>query len=438
MKIAVIGAGYVGLVTGTCFSEMGNDVICVDIDKEKIENLDKGIIPIYEPGLKELIHNNISKTLFFSEDIKRAIQKSDIIFISVGTPMMKDGNADLSAVFDVAKTIGEVIDSYKIIVSKSTVPVGTTLKIKEIIQSGVTKRNNNVEFDVVSNPEFLKEGAAVVDFMKPDRVVIGAENNVVFEKMKELYNPFFRTHDRFITMDIPSAEMTKYAANAMLATKISFINEIANICEKVGADVNNVRVGIGSDTRIGYDFIYPGIGYGGICFPKDVAALIKLGEQNGYESKLISSVDKVNKDQKKLFLSKILNKFGEDLLGLSFAVWGLSFKPETNDMRQAPSVFIIKELIKRGASIKVYDPKAIDEAKENELKGVNVFYGENKYEVVKNVDALILLTEWKEFRSPNFDILKKYLKRPIIFDGRNQYLNYKLKESGFEYYMVGR
>ncbi|WP_064965577.1 UDP-glucose dehydrogenase family protein [Tenacibaculum ovolyticum] len=438
MRITVIGTGYVGLVTGTCFSEMGNEVICVDIDEEKINNLNKGIIPIYEPGLKELINNNISKTLFFSTNIEKAIDKSELIFIAVGTPMQEDGNADLSAVFNVAEAIGRGIDNYKVVVSKSTVPVGTTFKIKEIIQSKLIERNVDINFDVASNPEFLKEGAAINDFMKPDRIVIGGENDSVFSIMKQLYNPFFRTHDRFITMDIHSAEMTKYAANAMLATKISFINEVANICEKVGADVNKVRIGIGSDSRIGYNFIYPGIGYGGTCFPKDVAALIQLGKENGYEPKLISSVDKVNQEQKNLFLGKILKRFGEDLSGMIFGVWGLSFKPETNDMRKAPSIFIINELVKRGAKIKAYDPKAGEEAKRAGFEKGTVFYGENKYQAIEDVDALVLLTEWKEFRSPDFDKMIRLMKNTIIFDGRNQYIENNLVKKKIEYYSIGK
>ncbi len=437
MKITVIGAGYVGLVTAACFSEMGNQVTCVDIDEARIKQLNTGVIPIYEPGLQEIIKNNSQKTLFFTLNISSAIKEAQIVFIAVGTPMREDKKADLSAIFNVAKSIGKAISSYKIVVSKSTVPVGTTHKVQEIIQSEIAKRNLSVEFDVVSNPEFLKEGAAINDFMKPDRIVIGAENKRAFEKMQELYSPFFRTRDRFITVDILSAEMIKYAANAMLATKISFINEIANICEKVGADVNKVREGIGSDSRIGYNFIYPGIGYGGTCFPKDILALIELGKEKGYHPKLISAVNKVNQEQKELFLEKILNRFGEDLSKKTFAIWGLSFKPETDDMREAPSVYLIKELIKRKAKIKVYDPKAIKVAKEKYLKGFSVFYGKNKYEVVKDVDALILLTEWKEFRFPDFEKLKKQLKKPIIFDGRNQYRNFNLEKKGFEYYQVG-
>jgi UDPglucose 6-dehydrogenase len=338
MNIAVVGTGYVGLVTGTCFAEMGNTVTCVDIDKDKIEGLNNGVIPIYEPGLKELIDNNIHKTLFFSTSLEDAIGESDVVFIAVGTPMSKDGSADLSAVFNVAATIGKVILEHKTIVSKSTVPVGTTLLVKEIIQGQINKRSVNVDFDIASNPEFLKEGAAIADFMKPDRIVIGAEKEVVFKKMKQLYSSFFRASDRFIMMDIPSAEMTKYAANAMLATKISFINEMANICERIGADVNSVREGVGSDSRIGYDFIYPGIGYGGTCFPKDISALIKLGKDNGYNPTIISSVNELNKKQKEYFFEKILKRFNGNLEGLTFGVWGLSFKPETDDMREAASV----------------------------------------------------------------------------------------------------
>lgn len=438
MKITVVGCGYVGLVTAACFSEMGNEVICVDVDETKIQKLNTGILPIYEPGLKEIVVHNSQKNLFFTTNLESAITASEIIFIAVGTPMGDDGNADVSFVYQVAKDIGRNISSYKIVVSKSTVPVGTTNKVKAIIQAEIDKRNLNIEFDLVSNPEFLKEGAAINDFMKPDRVVIGAEKKEVFDTMKQLYSPFFRTRDRFITMDIHSAEMTKYAANAMLATKISFINEIANICEKVGADVNEVRKGIGSDKRIGYDFIYPGIGYGGTCFPKDIAALIQLGKTNGYDPKLISSVNEVNNNQKQLFLAKILNRFGEDLSGVTFAIWGLSFKPETDDMREAPSVYLIKELIKRGASINAYDPKAMKEAKEVYLKGYSVLFNQEKYAALENANALILLTEWKEFRSPDFSRIKSQLKEPVVFDGRNQYNAFHLEKSDFEYYQIGK
>ena len=432
MNIAVIGTGYVGLVTGACFSEMGNTVVCIDNNQDKINKLNKGIVPIYEPGLKELIQNNSTKTLFFSTEIEKAVKKSDIIFIAVGTPMSADGSANLSSVYDVAKLIGENIASQTIVVTKSTVPVGTTFKIQEIIQSKLTNRNITVKFDVASNPEFLKEGSAIDDFMKPDRVVIGVSSDFVLQKMKELYSPFFRTHDRFITMDVRSAEMTKYAANAMLATKISFINEIANICEKVGADANQVRIGIGSDKRIGYSFIYPGIGYGGTCFPKDIAALKKISIDNGYDPVLISAVENVNYNQKKLFVNKVILRFGENLKGLIFTIWGLSFKPETDDMREAPSIYVIKELVKRGAKIKAFDPKAVKEAQELYLCEIdNITYAESKYEALKDADALILLTEWKEFRSPDFEEIKMQLKTPVIIDGRNQY-------KSLEYYQVGR
>lgn len=438
MNIAVIGAGYVGLVTAACFSEMGNTVICMDVNEAKVNSLENNELPIYEPGLKDIVDNNLNKTLFFTTDIVHAIEKSDIVFIAVGTPMKADGNADLTAVYAVAETIGKVINNYKLIVSKSTVPVGTTGKIGELIKKGITNRGENIEFDMVSNPEFLKEGAAVNDFMTPDRVVIGAEKDTVISTMKQLYSPFFRVNDRFITMDILSAEMTKYTANAMLATKISFINEIANICERVGADVNKVRVGIGSDRRIGYNFIYPGIGYGGTCFPKDVSALIALSKAHGYEPSLIASVDGINQQQKKYFLDKILQRFGTNLKGLSFAVWGLSFKPETNDMRSAPSIYIIRELTKRGAKVIAYDPKAMPEAERYYFKdNNNVFFGKYKYEVLDKVNALVLLTEWKEFRSPDFEEMKLRMKEAVIFDGRNQYKDFLLEDKGFAYYQVG-
>lgn len=438
MNVTVIGTGYVGLVTGTCFAEMGNTVTCVDIDKEKIDKLNKGVIPIYEPGLKELIENNIDKTLFFSTNLKEAIDESDVIFIAVGTPMSKDGSADLSAVFNVATSIGKVISEHKIIVSKSTVPVGTTLKVKEMIQDEINKRGVHVDFDVASNPEFLKEGAAINDFMKPDRIVIGAEKEEVFKKLKQLYSSFFRAYDRFIEMDVPSAEMTKYAANAMLATKISFINEMANICEKVGADVNSVRVGIGSDSRIGYDFIYPGIGYGGTCFPKDISALIKLGKDNGYHPTIISSVNELNKKQKEYFFDKIEKRFKGSLKGLTFGVWGLSFKPETDDMREAASVYIINKLLEKGASVRAYDPKAMKTARKYYFKKNEIVFAQNKMEAIQDVDALLLLTEWKEFRLIDFDELKKQMKQAIIFDGRNQYRTFELEKKEFEYYQIGK
>jgi len=440
MNLAVIGSGYVGLVSGACFAEMGNKVTCVDIDENKIKKLKEGSIPIYEPGLEAMVlKNTTDKTLFFTTKLGDAIQDAQIVFIAVGTPMGDDGAADLQYVLAVAKEIGKKIHRKIIVVNKSTVPIGTADKVKATIQRELDKREAKIEFDVVSNPEFLKEGAAIADFMKPDRVVIGADNENAFTVMKQLYAPFFRTHDRFITMDVRSAEMTKYAANAMLATKISFMNEIANICERVGADANSVRLGIGSDTRIGYSFIYPGAGYGGSCFPKDIKALKKIAADHNYDAKLISSVEEVNNAQKFVISNKIIKKFGEDLTGLAFTVWGLAFKPGTDDMREAPAIYVIKELVKRGARINAYDPKAIQEAKEFYLKDIkNVTYFSSKYEALKNADALILLTEWKEFRSPDFMEIKAQLKNPIIFDGRNQYHMLNLEEKGFEYYQIGK
>ena len=440
MNITVIGSGYVGLVSGACFSEMGNKVICVDIDPVKIEKLNKGLIPIFEPGLEQMVLKNVkNKNLFFTTNLGEAISDAEIVFIAVGTPMGDDGSADLQYVLAVAKSIGETIVKELVVVDKSTVPVGTADQVKATIQKELDARGSDLQFDVVSNPEFLKEGAAINDFMKPDRVVIGADSEIVFKKMKELYSPFFRSHDRFITMDIRSAEMTKYAANAMLATKISFMNEIANICEKVGADANQVRIGIGSDQRIGYSFIYPGAGYGGACFPKDVKALTKIAKEHGYRAQLITAVEKVNNAQKLVIAQKIIARFGEDLTGFTFGIWGLAFKPGTDDMREAPSIHTIKELVKRGAKIKVYDPKAVDQAKEHYLKGIeNITYVTSKYDVLKDSVALILLTEWKEFRSPDFEEIKAQLKNSIIFDGRNQYIAYDLENKGFEYYRIGK
>ena len=440
MNITVIGSGYVGLVSGACFASMGNKVTCVDIDPIKIEKLNSGVIPIFEPGLDNIVLSNVkNKNLFFKTELKEALKNSEIAFIAVGTPMGDDGSADLQYVLAVAKSIGQNMQKRLVVVDKSTVPIGTADKVKATIQKELDIRNSDLEFDVVSNPEFLKEGAAIDDFMKPDRVVIGSDSEYAIELMKQLYSPFFRTHDRFITMDIRSAEMTKYAANAMLATKISFMNEIANICEKVGADANKVRIGIGSDKRIGYSFIYPGAGYGGSCFPKDVKALTKIAKEHGYESKLITAVEEVNDAQKLVIAQKIVKRFGEDLTGYTFGVWGLAFKPGTDDMREAPAIYVIKELIKRGAMVKAYDPKAINEAKEHYLKGVqNVHYVDSKYEVLKNSSALVLLTEWKEFRSPDFEELKNQLKLPIIFDGRNQYNAFNLEKKGFEYFQIGK
>ena len=440
MNITIIGSGYVGLVSGACFAEMGNQVTCVDVDAKKIKNLKSGVLPIYEPGLASMVlKNSAKKHLFFTTDMAAAIATSEIAFIAVGTPMGADGSADLQYVLSVAAAIGETMQGPLVVVDKSTVPVGTADKVKAIIQKALDGRGVSYAFEVVSNPEFLKEGAAIDDFMKPDRVVIGAENDTAFQKMKQLYAPFFRTHDRFITMDIRSAEMTKYAANAMLATKISFMNEIANICEKVGADANQVRIGIGSDKRIGYSFIYPGIGYGGTCFPKDIAALKQLGKEKGYDSRLLSAVESVNSQQKEHFVKKIITRFGEDLSGLTFGLWGLSFKPGTDDMRGAPAIYVVHELVKRGAKIQAYDPKAMHEAETCYLKEVSeIKYCESKYAVLQGASALILLTEWKEFRSPDFNELKKQLLSPVIFDGRNQYNALNLKEKGFEYFQIGK
>ena len=440
MNITIIGSGYVGLVSGACFSEMGNTVTCVDIDPVKIEKLNQGIIPIFEPGLDTMVLKNVkNENLFFTTKLHEALKSSEIAFIAVGTPMGDDGSADLQYVLAVAKSIGQSMQKRLIVVDKSTVPIGTADKVKATIQKELDTRNSDLQFDVVSNPEFLKEGAAIDDFMKPDRVVIGADSEIAFKKMKELYSPFFRSHDRFITMDIRSAEMTKYAANAMLATKISFMNEISNICEKVGADANKVRIGIGSDQRIGYSFIYPGVGYGGSCFPKDVKALTKIAKENGYTAHLITAVEEVNDAQKLVIAQKIVKRFGDNLTGLTFGIWGLAFKPGTDDMREAPSIYVIKELVKRGAKIKAYDPKAINEAKEHYLKGVkNIEYLNSKYAVLMDSDALVLLTEWKEFRSPDFEELKNKLKNPIIFDGRNQYNAFDLEAKGFEYFQIGK
>ncbi|MDP3313307.1 UDP-glucose/GDP-mannose dehydrogenase family protein [Lutibacter sp.] len=440
MNITVVGSGYVGLVSGTCFSEMGNKVTCVDIDETKILKLKEGIIPIYEPGLEPMILKNVaSSNLFFTTNINDAIKNAEIVFIAVGTPMGDDGSADLQYVISVAISIGKVLEHSIVVVDKSTVPVGTADKVKAAIQNELDKRGKNISFDVVSNPEFLKEGAAIIDFMKPDRVVIGADSDHAIQKMKQLYAPFCMSHDRFITMDVRSAEMTKYAANAMLATKISFMNEIANICEKVGADANQVRIGIGSDSRIGYSFIYPGCGYGGSCFPKDVKALKKIASEHNYNAKIITAVEDVNDTQKLVIAEKIIKRFGENLNGFTFGMWGLAFKPGTDDMREAPAIYVINELVKRGAKIITFDPKAMDEAKSFYLKGLEkVEYATSKYEVLPNSDALILLTEWKEFRSPDFDEIKKLLKNPIIFDGRNQYNAFNLEEKGFEYYQIGK
>jgi len=439
MKISVIGTGYVGLVSGACFAQMGNSVKCVDIDEAKIENLKNGILPIYEPGLEEMVIENYRKgSLEFTTDIESAIASSSIAFIAVGTPMGEDGSADLQYVLAVAKSIGQYMQNSMIIVDKSTVPVGTADKVYKTIQQQLQQRGLDLSFEVVSNPEFLKEGAAIQDFMHPDRVVIGASSDNAMETMHSLYAPFMKTRDRFIGMDIKSAEMTKYAANAMLATKISFMNEMSNICERVGADINKVRNGIGSDTRIGYSFIYPGCGYGGSCFPKDVQALAKTAKDYGYTPRILDAIEAVNRDQKSVMSTKVINYFGEDLSDKTFAVWGLSFKPETDDMREASSLVIIDALTSRGAKIVAYDPKARKEAEEYYLKdNSNISYVESKYEALKGADGVILITEWQEFRSPDFDEMKKLLKTPLFFDGRNQFDKERMKKLGFEYFQIG-
>ena len=424
MHITVIGTGYVGLVAGACFADMGNNVICVDNNKQKLEQLEKGIIPIYEPGLEELVKSNtLEKRLTFSSDLDSAVKASEVCFIAVGTPQGEDGSADLQYVLSVAEEIAKAMNGYKVIVDKSTVPVGTADKVAEII-----KANTIYPFDVVSNPEFLKQGNAVDDFSSPDRVVIGSNSERATKIMQEIYSPFFRTGNRVVVMDVKSAEMTKYAANSFLATKISFMNEIANLCEKVGADAEMVRVGMSTDSRIGNKFLFPGLGYGGSCFPKDVKALIKTGADNGCEMNIIKAADEANKKQRVNFLDKIIKSFGEDLTGRTFAVWGLAFKPKTDDLREAPSITIINDLLKRGAKVKAFDPKAMDTAKFYFKDTIT--YVEGAYEALEGADALLLLTEWNEFRRPDFDKVKLLLQTPMIFDGRNQYNSERVREKG--------
>lgn len=437
MKIGVIGSGYVGLVAAACFSEMGNTVYCIDIDDNKIQSLKDGIVPIYEPGLDSYVEKNYTKKrLFFSTDINDALSDTEVVFIAVGTPMGDDGSADLQYVLNVARSIGQNISHHIVVVDKSTVPIGTADKVRQTIQDELDKKDSKLTFDVVSNPEFLKEGAAIKDFMHPDRVVVGSNNDKSTDLMKRLYAPFTVSSNRFISMDIRSAEMTKYAANAMLATKISFINEISNICEKVGADVNQVRNGIGSDSRIGYKFIYPGCGYGGSCFPKDVKALINISKENNYLPKIISAVEDVNFNQKKILFKKVVSHFGENLKNKKIAIWGLSFKPETDDMREAPSIPLINSLIEAGAEVNAYDPQAIEEAKFY-LNGLDIKYFDNKYNALENVDALILVTEWKEFRSPDFKRILKLMNTNVFIDGRNQFNYRQMKEQGFNYSQIG-
>lgn len=432
MKICVIGTGYVGLVAGTCLADMGNDVICVDNDLKKLEMLEKGIVPIYEPGLEELIKANVMEgRLTFSSNLADAVQKSLVCFIAVGTPQSEDGSADMRYVMDVAESIGKAINGYKVIVDKSTVPVGTADKVKAAIA-----KFYDGEFDVVSNPEFLKQGAAVDDFLKPDRVVIGSNSAKATAIMQEVYAPFFRTASRFVIMDVKSAEMTKYAANSFLAVKISYANEIANICEAVGADSEMVRIGMCSDKRIGSQFLFPGLGYGGSCFPKDVKALLKTAKDHNCGHRLIESADEVNKEQRVVFINKILRKFGSDIKGKTFAVWGLTFKPKTNDMRMSPAITIINAILELGGNVQAYDPKGFEQAKI--IWGDKITYSKSSYDALEGADCLLLLTEWNEFRRPDFDKVKELLKSPVVFDGRNQYDAQRMKQRGFDYICVGR
>ncbi|MBS3741950.1 MAG: UDP-glucose/GDP-mannose dehydrogenase family protein [Candidatus Cloacimonetes bacterium] len=439
MEVAIIGTGYVGLVSGTCIADMGHNVTCVDNNKDKIGMLNQGKMPIYERGLKEIVETNVEGgRLYFTTDIEQAVEKAKVVFIAVGTPPDEDGAADLQYVLAVAQEIGKYLNGYKVIVDKSTVPIGTADKVKATIQDKLDERSVNYEFDVISNPEFLREGVAIQDFLKPDRVIIGSESEKAKGIMKELYRSFTLQKDRVMFMDIRSAEMTKYAANAILATKISFMNEIARLCEKVDADVEDVRVGIGSDTRIGYKFLYPGVGYGGSCFPKDVKALIRIARENDTSSQILEAVEDVNEKQKGILVDKVVDHFGEDLTGKIFAVWGLSFKPMTDDMREAPSRVIIKQLIAKGARIQTYDPQAMKEARRIFGDNKNIIYTSDQYSALNNADALLLVTEWHQFRNPNFDRIKKLLKQNIIFDGRNQYKPRRTRENGFTYYCIGR
>lgn len=436
MKIVIVGTGYVGLVTGTCFSEVGIDVTCVDIDEKKIEGLKKGIIPIYEPGLEDMVHRNVEKgRLNFSIDLASTLDGAEVIFSAVGTPPDEDGSADLKYVLDVARQVGRNMTDYILMVTKSTVPVGTAAKVRNAIQEELNKRGAKIEFDVASNPEFLKEGAAVDDFLKPDRIVVGVESVKAENIMKRLYKPFTLNGHPVIFMDVPSAEMTKYAANSMLATKISFMNDIANLCEIMGADVNMVRKGIGSDSRIGKKFIYPGIGYGGSCFPKDVKAIIHTAQQNGYNLRVLRAVEEVNDDQKSVLFNKLYKYYDGDLNGKTVAMWGLSFKPQTDDMREAPSLVLIQKLIAAGVKVKAYDPVAMEEAKRK--IGDAVEFVKDKEEALIDADALMMVTEWPEFRFPNFNVVKKLIKKPVIFDGRNVYDIEEMASSGIDYFCIG-
>ncbi|CUU10437.1 UDPglucose 6-dehydrogenase [Candidatus Kryptobacter tengchongensis] len=446
MNISIIGTGYVGLVTGACFAESGNNVICMDIDKEKINKLKKGIVPIYEPGLDEIVRKNLNTgRLKFTTDLEYAVRNSEIIFLCLPTPPGKDGDADLGILFSVVKNIAKILRGLakdekkqlkKLIVSKSTVPVGTADKIKEMLNKELGKYSDKIDLYVASNPEFLKEGNAVQDFMFPDRVVIGVNDGEAEKILRELYEPFVRTGAPILVMDTRSAEMVKYTANAFLAMRISFMNEIANLCEKLGADVEKVRIAIGYDNRIGPRFLFPGVGWGGSCFPKDIKALMKMGEKNGVELKIVKSVYEVNERQKKLIVEKIKKHFGRELKNKKIAIWGLSFKPKTDDMREAPSIVIINELLKLGAKISAFDPVAVPNAKK--IFGDKVKFAKNQYEALKNADALVLITEWQEFREPDFNYIKTLMRTPVVFDGRNIYNPEKLKKLGFTYYGIGR
>ena len=436
MKIAIVGTGYVGLVTGTCFSEMGVDVTCVDVMAEKIENLKKGVIPIYEPGLEDMVHKNYNAgRLKFTTDLSSVLDDVEVVFSAVGTPPDEDGSADLRYVLEVARTVGQHINKYTLVVTKSTVPVGTARKVKAAIQEELDKRGVSVEFDVASNPEFLKEGNAVDDFMKPDRVVVGVESERERKLMEKLYKPFMMNNYRLIFTDVPSAEMIKYAANSMLATRISFMNDIANLCELVGADVNMVRKGIGSDSRIGSKFLYPGCGYGGSCFPKDVKALIKTAEKNGYTMNVLRAVEEVNERQKNVLFHK-LQKHISDLSGKTVALWGLAFKPETDDMREATSLILVDLLTKAGATVRVYDPIAMAECRRR--LSDKVVYASDMYDATVDADALLLVTEWKEFRIPSWAVLKRLMRNSLLIDGRNIYDAHELHEAGFIYECIGK
>lgn len=437
MKVAIVGTGYVGLVTGTCFAEMGTEVYCVDVDKQKIENLKQGIIPIYEPGLEEMVHRNSqAERLRFTSDLKDCLDEVEVLFSAVGTPPDEDGSADLRYVLEVAREIGRNINKYVLVVTKSTVPVGTAAKVKQVIQEELDKRGVSVEFDIASNPEFLKEGAAIKDFMSPDRVVVGVESDRAKELMTRLYRPFLLNNFRVIFMDVPSAEMTKYAANAMLATRISFINDVANLCELVGADVNMVRKGIGADNRIGSRFLYPGCGYGGSCFPKDVKALISTAKEYGYPMRILQAVEDVNDRQKSILFRKLEDFYKGNLKGKTIALWGLSFKPETDDIREAPSLVLIEQLLAVGCSVKAYDPVAMSEARRR--FGDSIEFCKDIYETVLDADALLVVTEWKEFRLPSWNTIKKLMQKPLILDGRNIYDIEELEQKGFIYSCIGR